>query len=283
MAQQRPLRRVIPLFIAACLSLCSAASASAADDLSCTRVIPFRTGRNYIPDHGAKGLAQISVKPSDISVRNLLCLVRELRAGAPEWNDVMVLIFTSYEAADNWVVGHEMADYAGPAPPFEKWDRQLRATYLFDRTAAEEYLNILPLGWFSYTDESSTRIDLPAAALPHCRLEIADRCVLSLDRLDYPDVAARRISGSVTVSGRVTRQGRLTGVRVVAAQSSPASGKDILVREVLANLGTWRVDPASSDGTFETTYAYAIDPAVPQGGWQVDLAPSRVNVRVNPR
>jgi hypothetical protein len=227
------------------------------------------------------GLAQISLRPSDITLDNLVCLAQRFRKAHPEWTSVLLLFFSSREAADNWQVIY--GDYDGPPPPFDKWNKALRASYFLEVADHEEHLDIMPLGSDGATDDYVTRIDLPIATTPHCRFEMNSRCLLVFERLGYPDVHTRKVSGAVTFVGRIGRNGRMTAIRVAEAHSTPSNAEGLIVREALANLTTWQLDPAPREDAFRITYSYVVDPSVDRELPKTQMTlPAGVTIRGNP-
>ena len=246
----------------------------------CTQ-LSYHVGRNYIEPNGWKGLIQVSLRPGDITVDNLVCMADGFRTHHPEWADIMLLFFSSEEAADNWQPGYGDSDVLLPT---EKWDSEMRAAYILDVTNPEEHLDIMPLGWNDGADEYNTRIDLPNATTPpHCRLEIKDRCLLAFTLPAYPDAWKRSVSGAVTFSGRIGRDGKMAGIRVAEAESTPPDAQTFLIREALANLKTWQLEPRLSEDTFEITYSYVIDPSGRAEQPEVQLAlPDRITISASP-
>src|SRR4051794_14619711 len=87
--------RVVLVVVAA--SLIGPAAEGATD---CTHV-QYHVARDFIGD--TRGLAQFSIRPSDVTVDNLVCVVQRLRRRNPAWTNVMLLFFTTREAAEYWM------------------------------------------------------------------------------------------------------------------------------------------------------------------------------------
>jgi TonB family protein len=112
---------------------------------------------------------------------------------------------------------------------------------------------------------------------------LKDRCLLAADLPDYPDAKTRKVSGTVTLAGRIDRNGKMANIRVVEAQSVPPDSKDLLVRTALANFKTWQLDSAPRADAVRITYSYVIDPSMSRGLSKVELAlPGRVTITGNP-
>jgi hypothetical protein len=249
----------------------------------CTR-IHYATGQNYIAPHGSRGLATISVPPSEITVSNLLCLAQGLRAAHREWRGVVVLFFASQEAAKRWIPEWQLGDYVGPMPPFWKFETEMRAGYFLDAEKPEEYLLLTPFGWNSGSDELATRIDLPFAGTPRCTVALGNRCLIAWKRFSYPfepmvDVA----SGSVVVEGRVGRDGSVMSVRATAGGAFPETAAKTLASAAVTHVKSWRFEPSTHDDPFRITYWYTPDSAVAPGLTRINVEfPERVRISGNP-
>ena len=144
-------------------------------------------------------------------------------------------------------------------------------SYHFDDEA--EFVALNPLGELlggRSLSTGETRVDLPATTIPGCQFRVGQRCVISMD---YPGVAgtyADPASGAVTLTARVTRRGLIRDVSVVEMRGMKPSSQEGIVREALANLRAWRLEPASHEGAVRITYAHVIDPSLAQPG-QVDV------------
>lgn len=223
----------------------------------------------------------ISIRPGDFSLDNLICLAQNLKESHPEWKSAMIVIFSSHNAAKYYQLS-SVENLPGAV-----WGKQLHAEYDFDAGAHEKYLLIMPLGdkKSSSFNTYTTRIDLPVATTPHCHLEMNGRCLFMLEDPKYPsDASKAKISGTVTLTGTIARDGKMTDVQVAEASSTPSEGKDLLMREAVNNLKTWRLEPAQRQDTIRTTYSYTIDRSLPQKGQtDVQLAlPNEITIRGNP-
>lgn len=148
-----------------CLTICSGTSAFA----QC-RPPRYRVGTR-LANSPSVFAENISVPIETLSVDGVLCLAKDIRERSLNRTHIMVNVFTSREASlcllkTTEITRSEMDAYA-----------QMHARYVFDAQKHEEYIEIMPFG---VTDgfgagSYSTRIDLPAAAVPHCRLEISGR------------------------------------------------------------------------------------------------------------
>ena len=246
--------------------------------------IHYATGQNYIAAHSPRGLATVSVRPDEVTVRNLLCLAQGLHATYPEWRGVVVLFFASQEAAKRWRPEWELGDYVGTMPPFWKWETEMRAGYFLDVEKGEEYLLLMPFGWNSGNDELATRIDLTAAGSLHCTVALGSRCLMAWERFEYPaDPAAGVASGSVVVEGRVDRDGAVTSIHATDGGAFPEAAGKTLTAAALKHVRSWRFEPAAREDRFRITYWYTPDTSIGPGTTRINVAfPERVRVSGNP-
>ena len=249
----------------------------------CSKV-HFVTGHNYIAAPASRGVATVSVRPEDITVTNLLCLAQGLHQTYPEWRSVAVLFFASPEAAKRWTPERQLVDYVGPPPPFWKWEAEMRAGYFLDAAKGEEYLLLTPFGWNSGRDELATRIDLPLTGPPRCTIALGSRCLMAWDRFEYPsDVASGVASGSVTVEGRVGRDGVVSSVRTTDGGAFPEAAAKALAGAAVKQVSSWRFEPATREDRFRITYWYTPDSSIAPGLTRINVEfPEQVRISGNP-
>ncbi len=223
----------------------------------------------------------ISIRPGDFSLGNLICLAQTLKESHPGWESAMIVIFSSHDAAKYYQLS-SVENLPGAV-----WGKQLHAEYDFDAGAHEEYLLIMPLGDKKSSSFSTytTRIDLPVATTPHCRLEMNGRCLFVLEDPEYPsDALKAKLSDTVTLTGTIARDGKMTSIEVADASSTSSEWKNMFMREAVNNLKTWRLEPAQRQDTIRITYSYTIDRSLPQRG-QTDVQfalPNEIAIRGNP-
>ena len=90
-----------------------------------------------------------------------------------------------------------------------------------------------------------------------------------------------RVGGSVTVRGRVTRDGRVTDVQVVDATGASVDDRTRLERAAVQNLRAWWLEPASGDDAIRITFSYVIDTSAARRG-RTDVLfalPGQVTIR----
>ncbi len=248
--------QVALVVFAVCLSLGIGESISA-------QCLPprFHKARDFSNSKLGTGSLYLSIDPSAFSIDNLICLAQTLRRRHPEWKTSMVLVFSSHAAAENF----SPPGLEAPSGAM-KWANQLHAAYFLDSDKREEYLQVLPMG-LETGPLYETKIDLPIATTPHCRLEMTGRCLFAIDPFVYPsDALKARASGSITVMARITREGKISSLEVVDARVSSAEQKDLLTKAALENLETWWFEKANYEDTFRMTFSYVIDSALPHRG-----------------
>ncbi len=99
----------------------------------------------------------------------------------------------------------------------------------------------------------------------------------SYDADKHQDYVEIMPTGAVTLAATITRSGKVDHVRVVKAESIPASA-------AIQNLSSWRLEPAPREETIQITYSYAIDNSLRRmDGMQVQWAlPNAVSIRIPP-
>ena len=133
--------------------------------------------------------------------------------------------------------------------------------YRFYARTNQRFILILPMGTPTWGGEL-TAVDLPAATLRPCRLELDHRCVLETESPDYPEQPPdARISSKIVVAGVINRAGRAAIAEVVSTQAEdirrmpvPA---DAFARSVLASMRTWRLEESPRDTPFEITVEFS--------------------------
>jgi hypothetical protein len=238
----------------------------------------FRAGQ-VREDSTTTVFATISISSSEFAPRQLVCLAATLKQRYPGRRNITVLVFDSPQAAE-WFQGDiEVGDdHQGG------YYRNLHALYVYDELKREEYVSLKPLGFHSEQPED-TRILLPVVGIPHCRLEVAGRCVLALEDATYAEgTYETRMTASRTLTGIVSPEGTITGVQVLDAHGLPSAPTiDLFARAAFNHLRTWRVEPGAREDSFRITYTFKIDPSLRRYTLDVQYAlPGQITVRINP-
>lgn len=234
-------------------------------------------------------LMSASLRVADFSPQRLVCLAEALKEKYAGRNHIDILIFSSLDAARRY--SPAQADYAttieknGKAyDPHWFFARQLHAKYFYDGAQQEEYIDIKPMG-SDGQGPYDTRIKLPVAATPHCRFEINHRCLLALEDIVYPgDALKEKVSGAVTLTGTIARDGQTIVIQVAGVNARPNEKTELLSKAALQNLKTWRFEEAHNQDALRITFSYVIDPSLPhRGEVGVKLAlPNQVTISGNP-
>ena len=222
-----------------------------------------------------EGVAKrIVIALRDFAPERLLCLVQSLerRYKRPEY--VSVEIFSSVKDARSCFPDIPYMDAVSTCP-------QRHAEYHFNARTNQRSVYLLPMG--SPSGEG-TLVNLPTTTLRPCRLELDHRCILELNDLKYPDeTLAALVSGAVTVTGTIGHQGRAMAIQVVKAEAHDVRGQkraDVLIRTVIENLGTWRLEELPRESAFLITFEFEVAELS-----QLDLEfqlPNRIIVRGKP-
>jgi hypothetical protein len=261
-------------------ALCSSLWWVAAADARC-QPPQYRAGATFV-DTATDLATNISISPQGFTPGRLVCLATSLKDRYRGRTNILVNIFNSPKLTRRslFVQEYTKEDL--------KMFSQVHARFVFDADKHEEYIEIMPLGVTPSlrTGPYSTRIDLPAAGAPHCRLEINSRCLLALENVIYPDEALRRkTSGSVTLTATITIAGRVKHVRVAKTDVHPDAADVLLANAAVRNFSSWRLERGPIQEATRITYSYAIDDALPNRGQtqiQWDL-PREVRIRRSPQ
>jgi hypothetical protein len=133
----------------------------------------------------------------------------------------------------------------------------------------------------------NTLVRLPARTLRPCRLELGGRCFLELAAPAYEDnTLAALISGTVVVSGKISRAGRPVGIHIQSSFASnvrhePVSA-DELVRVAVENVRTWRrLEEADHETLFETAFEFSVTDELSDLSLEYQL-PGKISIRGKP-
>lgn len=231
-----------------------------------------------LADSNLELVTNISVRLQDFAPDKLICLVSSFKARHPGKKSIVLNIFSSSYAAKN-SVGVIPPEYTKEALDMLK---ELHADYFLSVDRKEEYVEIRPFGLRPGLSAYDTRINLPTAEKPHCRLELDGRCVLALEPIFYPaDALKGKVSGAVTLTGTIAGTGKVSNTSVTEISVEPTGRKDVLVNAALENLKTWQVEASSRLDRIRITYSFQlVAPGIRTGqpDLQFDL-PSKITIR----
>jgi len=188
---------------------------------------------------------------------------------------MLVSIFSTDEAARHFLIVKMDAEGY-----LLRYDRALRAVYVFDQSKGEEYLQIRPVGWNGGSDEFVTRIDLPVETIPPCRFELHGRCLLTFEGYKYHgDISKSPLSGTVTLAAHIDRLGTMSSIHIVSSDSEPGTNRGELTRAAIDNLREWRVEPAPQQNIVRIKYIFDVRSSPPRNALRVTLTlPNQVSV-----
>jgi len=272
MEQDRPLNRMVVRLFGAIVLLSEAICAFGA-----CNVPHYRRVRTLV-DTASDVYIDISIRLKDFAPERLTCLAQALKAKYPGRN-MGVSIFSSFNAA----LGYSPSTIDA-SPDVVYCQSRLHGHYAYNKDKHEEYLLIRPDG-LSRDPHSpfNTRIDLPVPGTPVCRLSINGRCLLEFQHIDYPYVEGKMaVSGRVTLSGSIRRDGVLSDLAVVEAEATPPERQSALADWALNNLGTWRFEPAKHKDAVRITYHFDADLPLVQQATEVQFRlPSEVRIETS--
>lgn len=255
-----------------CLNLVAAGTASAA-----CKAPEYRRIVDHINAQTGEGIVHVSIAPSDFTLDGVICLTQSLKSQHPQWTSVIVLLFSSDDAALYF-----KPDKLTGTPENWRYQRELRALYSIDTARGRDYISILPFG-MEGAGQYDTRIDLPTAGPVRCRLEMARRCVLALGSIEYSTLQEiELLSQTVTLTGHVSRDGSITTPTVTSNDGSDRNGGGAWARAAVEHLKTWWLEPAPREDDIRVTYSFETNSSIPPGQVVVrfDL-PNQVTVRVH--
>jgi len=159
------------------------------------------------------------------------------------------------------------------------------AEYSFNARTHQRYISLHPMGSPGWGGEDTT-VDLPAATLRPCRLEIERRCFLEIETPDYPDeTLAALISAKVLVTGTIDRDGHAAAAKTEVAEAHDARGKkasaDALAQVATTSIRTWRLEPSGSETPFRITFEFQVTDDLSDLSLEFQL-PQRIFIRGKP-
>jgi hypothetical protein len=243
------------------------------------QVPPYRVVRTRWDQDSAKGVSRaIVIALPDFAPERLHCLVKSLEARYQRPDYVWIRIFSDAQAARSCWPDVPMVEGGRHCP-------QQHAEYQFNGRTHQRYVELLPLGSVHVGQE--TLVDLPAARLRPCRLEIANRCMLEMNWPDHPDdTIAALISATIVVTGRIDKQGRPVAIQIKTADARDARSNkvsaDRLVRAALEHVKSWRVEEAAQETPFNITFDFGVTDDLSELSLDLRQFPRRITLRDQP-
>lgn len=182
------------------------------------------------------GGSTVSVPPADFTLPKVACLGRTLRMKAgPAFPAGGILVFDSESAAAAF-------DLSGERVSGTSSYSHLRATYAWSPTG--ESLKIHLRG-YGHGDKYDNVVDLTSKEY-RCADSVANRCLLAIDQMPDPESSPTlRLNGSLTIAGRIGRDGRISGTRVVMNDVESTLQRTKLENAVRNHLRTWWIEPST--------------------------------------
>jgi hypothetical protein len=222
----------------------------------------------------------ISIDMNDFMPAHLHCLATALKRQYKTRKQIQVLIFSSHDAAQNFVpIGSESS------PVMVKRTSELHAEYFLDADQHSEYLLMIPDALAPTQSQMDTRIELPTTTMPPCRLAVQQRCILALKHITYPAGAWKAsVTGSVTMRATITPEGKVVNIKEEQQDGLQKETAELLAPAALENLGSWRFEPSGCSDDIKITYSYQIvaSPRFSEGSEAYFESPEKVIVRANP-
>jgi hypothetical protein len=239
--------------------------------------IPSYEVANDFVGPGGTGAMFVSVKPADFKVQDIICLVESLKRENPKWQFVTVSFFTSPLAAIDF-----QPTSLGVESDLSEAYRAFRALYVRNVSAAEDYLELYPLG-YGTSASLNTRIDLPPTG-SLCGYKVKSRCLLGLQDTDASiSTRGSRPTGSVVLNTTIGRDGHLVGIKVAHAESDGPAGNIEMV--ALRHVETWWFEPAVRADAIRITYysgAARLSANTTSGALRLDLSDTTITAEPRP-
>jgi len=241
--------------------------------------VRYREGK-LLEDSSSTILMTVSIPLREFAPRSLVCLADGLKHRFGNRKSITIFIFSDHDAAKNYLPpGTELSEAKA------KWASKMHGEYFLDADRREEYLVITPDPGLSGPGSAfDTRIDLPVSSLLPCNLEIHSRCLLEFRHIEYPSGDGRpKGSGTITLAGRIVRNGTVASVRVTDVNVNPSQGKASLVDNAVENFKTWRFEGSSEITPVRITYRFElVDSPSLRGGTSVHFSlPDAVTIQTN--
>jgi TonB family protein len=201
-------------------------------------------------------MMNISVRMSDFVPEKLVCLAQTLKDRYRDGKELEFLIFSTHTAAIHYTMPLSGDSHSKRTP----WAMQLYATYFFHPDKNEEYLYLTSNPAKSFIGSPfDVRIDLPAAAIPPCKFQLNNRCLLAFANIEYPQAAKKaKGNGEITVTATVRRDGKISDAKIAQQQASSLSAEKELADTALENIKSWQFEKTTHSDNIRVTYSYVI-------------------------
>ena len=222
-------------------------------------------------------ITNISIDLQDFAPKRLICLAKALKERYRDRDSIIVGIFSSQGAA------RYLAQPALPPEPqaddYEMF-HQLHGSYVYRRDIHENYVLLMPDPMIDNPGASiNTKIDFSTAAVPTCKLQIDNRCVLSLEHIDPPK---DETAGAVTLTAEIEPSGAVSEVRVVDLKNGESGTQRSFVDYAVKNLKSWRFESRQNTSTMKIAYTLERVTTPLEHGISVQFRlPDRVSIQMS--
>lgn len=240
----------------ACAAAFGATVISAREPRCDCRPPRYQIVRNTWNQNDREGISlSVVISLRDFAPERLQCLIKTLEARYKRPGYVDMDIFSSMQAARTCPPDIPMVEDIAPHC------LPRHGEYRFSARTNQRFIFILPMETPSWGGEL-TAVDLPAATLRPCRLELDRRCVLEIESPHYPeqppDVRSPQrlwsLARSIVPDGRRSPKSCRHRLRTSGVRPVPA---DAFARSVLASMRTWRLEESPRDTPFKITVEFS--------------------------
>jgi hypothetical protein len=264
--------QVVRILAVTCISLTLATGAFA----QCH--VPDYLQGATLSDSKSEVITNISIDLEDFTPNRLVCLARSLKERYRGRSSIDIGIFSSQAAAT--YLRQPALPLEPQAEDYEMF-KQMHASYLFRPDIHDDYILLMPDPMIDAPGAAiNTKIDLSAAIVPACKLQINNRCLLAFDHIDPP---RDETSGSVTLIAEIERVGSVSGIHVVDVSKNGSWARKSLADFALQNLKTWRFESSQSKNDIRIVYSLERVMTPLEHGINVQfMLPDSITIQVGP-
>ena len=228
-----------------------------------------------LEDSKAEIITNISISFQDFSPNKLVCLARSLKERYQGRQSIIVSIFSSHEAAMH-SIGLPPPEYT---PRAVKMLAQMHGRYSYDAKTHEDYVLLMPDPLISSPNAPiNTKFDLSMPAIPACKLQINQRCLLAFDHIA---MVPQDEPGIVVVTGEIERNGSVSHVRIADASMNSLGQQRALSDFVIRNLESWRFERGEHEDALRIAYSVEhVDTPLEHGMKAEFMLPDKVKIQI---
>jgi len=223
-------------------------------------------------------VTNISIDLQDFTPNKLVCLARNIKERYRDRDSVIVSIFSSQLAAENLMLG-----VLPPEPDALDYEmfNQLHGSYTYRTDIHEDYVLLMPDPMIDNPGApSNTKIDLSAATIPPCKLQINTRCLL---KFEHFDLAGDEKPGTVTLTAEIERGGSVSDAQVIDTDKNSSTAQQAFADFALHNLKSWRFESSQNKSDMKIVYSLERIATPLEHGIKVQFVlPDGVDIMVGP-